>query len=257
MLDDSMRSITEEKWWQSTVFYEIVIASFQDGNGDGIGDFVGLSRRLDYLQSLGVTGLWLTPFYPSPKVDNGYDVANHCNVDPDFGSLADFDHFIEQAHKRDIKVIIDVVLNHVSTEHRWFKEATSDPQSKYRDYFIFQDLPNGWESFFGGSAWAIEPDGNQFYYHKFAPQQADLNWQNRAVMDDMTGTLRFWLDRGVDGFRFDVINYLSCDGIGEENPSDEAAPPIRAIMNRKSMMRLSAPCSRPCRKWWQLPLNRR
>ena len=215
--DRNLHSTTAGKWWQSTVFYEIVIASFQDGNGDGIGDFAGLTRRLDYLQSLGITGLWITPFYPSPKVDNGYDVADHLDVDPDFGNLADFDHFIEQAHKRDIKVIVDVVLNHVSTEHRWFKQAVSDPHSKYRDYFFFQNLPNGWESFFGGSAWAKEPNGDQYYYHKFAPQQADLNWQNRAVRDDMTGVLKFWLDRGVDGFRFDVVNFLSCDGIGEEN----------------------------------------
>ncbi len=215
-----MRSMAEQKWWQSTVFYEIYIASFQDGNGDGIGDFIGLTSRLDYLQSLGVTGLWITPFYSSPKIDNGYDVANFFDVDPDFGTLADFDNFIKQAHERNIRVIIDAVLNHVSTEHLWFKDAVSSQQSKYRDYFFFQDEPNGWESFFGGSAWAREPSGDQFYYHKFAPQQADLNWQNRAVMDDMTIMLKFWLDKGVDGFRFDAINFLSCDGIGEENPRD-------------------------------------
>lgn len=228
MLDDPLRSTAREKWWQKTVFYEIVIASFQDGNGDGIGDFAGLTSRLDYLQSLGVTGLWITPFYRSPKVDNGYDVADHLDVDPDFGNLADFDAFIGQAHKRNIKVIIDVVLNHVSTEHRWFQEAVSDPQSKYRDYFFFRNLPNGWESFFGGSAWAKEPDGNQFYYHKFAPQQADLNWQNKAVMDEMTAVLKFWLDRGVDGFRFDVVNFLSCDGIGDENPVDAAGQQVHS-----------------------------
>lgn len=193
------------------------MASFQDGNGDGIGDFKGLTSRLDYLQDLGVNGLWLTPFYPSPKVDNGYDVADYFNVDPDFGTLEDFDHFIEQAHARGIRVIIDVVLNHVSTEHVWFREAVSDPQSKYRDYFFFQDQSNGWESFFGGSAWQMEPDGPQVYFHKFAPEQADLNWQNKAVRDDMMGVLKFWLDRGVDGFRLDVINFLSCNGIGEEN----------------------------------------
>jgi trehalose-6-phosphate hydrolase len=217
-LDEGSCSTTGGKWWQNTVFYEIVVASFQDSNGDGIGDFGGLTSRLDYLQDLGVTGLWITPYYPSPGVDNGYDVSDHIDVDPDFGNLADFDRFIEQAHSRSIKVIIDVVLNHVSTEHRWFQQAVSDPESEYRDYFFFQNLPNGWESFFGGSAWALEPNGDQYYYHKFAPQQADLNWQNKSVMDDMTGVLKFWLDRGVDGFRFDVINFLSCDGIGDENP---------------------------------------
>ncbi len=215
-----MLSNTKHKWWQSTVFYEIYIASFQDGNGDGVGDFKGLTSRLDYLQDLGVNGLWITPFYPSPKVDNGYDVSDYFNVDPDFGSLADFDHFIEQAHERGIKVIIDIVLNHVSTEHAWFREALVNPESKYRDYFFFQDKSNGWESFFGGSAWQKEPVGIQVYYHKFSPEQADLNWQNRAVRDDMLTVLKFWLDRGVDGFRFDVINFLSCNGIGEENLSD-------------------------------------
>ncbi len=212
-----MLSKTKNKWWQSTVFYEIYIASFQDGNGDGIGDFEGLTSRLDYLQRLGVNGLWITPFYPSPKVDNGYDVADYFNVDPDFGSLADFDHFIEQAHERNIKVIIDVVLNHVSTEHPWFREAVSNPTCKYRNYFFFRDEPNGWESFFGGSAWEKEPEGNQVYYHKFSPSQADLNWQNKAVMDDMLAVLKFWIERGVDGFRLDVINFLSCNGIGDEN----------------------------------------
>lgn len=223
-----MHSMPEQKWWQGTVFYEIYIASFQDGNGDGIGDFIGLTSRLDYLQSLGVTGLWITPFYLSPKVDNGYDVADHFQVDPDFGTLSDFDYFIKQAHEHDIKVIIDVVLNHVSTEHLWFKNAVSSPRSKYRDYFFFQDEPNGWESFFGGSAWAREPGGDQVYYHKFAPEQADLNWQNRAVMNDMTIMLKFWLDRGVDGFRFDVINFLSCDGIGAENPRDAGGQQIHS-----------------------------
>ncbi len=216
-----MLSETKYNWWQDTIFYEIYIASFQDGNGDGIGDFNGLTSRLDYLQELGVNGLWITPFYPSPKVDNGYDIADHCDVDPSFGDLADFDHFIDQAHQRNIRVIIDVVLNHVSTEHFWFRAALSDPKGKYRDYFFFRDRPNGWESFFGGSAWHKEPGGDQVYYHKFAPEQADLNWQNPAVKDDMLAMLKFWLDRGVDGFRFDVINFLSCDGIGAENPRDD------------------------------------
>ncbi len=208
---------TTPRWWQDTVFYEIYIASFQDGNNDGIGDFKGLTSRLDYLQKLGINGLWITPFYPSPKVDNGYDVANYLDVDPDFGSLNDFDEFITQAHQRNIKVIIDVVLNHVSTEHNWFKQATCNPESKYRDYFFFQNKTNGWHSFFGGPAWQKEPSGEQFYYHKFAPQQADLNWKNEAVMGEMLAVLKFWLDRGADGFRFDVINFLCCDGIGKEN----------------------------------------
>ena len=221
-----MTSSLEIKWWQTTVFYEIYIASFQDSNGDGIGDFKGITQRLDYLCDLGITGIWLTPFYTSPKVDNGYDVADYFSVDPDFGSLADFDHFIREAHRRKIRVIIDVVLNHVSTEHRWFKEAVSSPDSPYRDYFLFRDHPNNWESFFGGSAWEREPTGSQFYYHKFAPEQADLNWRNDRVMAEMLTMLRFWLDRGVDGFRFDVINFLSTEGIGMDNPQDEQGKQI-------------------------------
>ncbi len=206
-------------WWHGTVFYEIYIASFQDSNDDGIGDFRGLTSRLDYLQELGITGLWITPFYPSPKVDNGYDVSDYCDVDPDFGSLADFDRFIKEAHKRGIKVIIDVVLNHVSTEHEWFKEAVSSLDNKYRDYFIFKDKhkTNNWESFFGGSSWEKDPFG-QYYYHKFSVEQADLNWQNPAVKNEMVEMLKFWLNRGVDGFRLDVINFLSCSGIDKDNP---------------------------------------
>lgn len=216
-----MKSINTTGWWQDTIFYEVYISSFQDGNGDGIGDFKGLTQRLDYLKSLGINGLWITPFYPSPKVDNGYDVANYVDVDPDFGSLADFDHFIHEAHQRDIKVIIDVVLNHVSSKHEWFQSAIIDSNSPYRDYFIFQDKPNNWESFFGGSAWTKEPNGQQYYYHKFAPEQVDLNWQNPAVKEELIKVLQFWLDRGVDGFRFDVINFLTCDGIGQNNPVDD------------------------------------
>lgn len=217
-----MHAEISNRWWHNSIFYEIYIASFQDSNNDGIGDFMGLTHRLDYLQTLGVTALWITPFFPSPKIDNGYDVADYFAVDRDFGTLAEFDYFIAQAHQRNIKVIIDVVLNHVSTEHAWFKSATSEPGSPYRDYFFFQDQANNWQSFFGGSAWHKEPNGDQLYYHKFAPQQADLNWQNPAVMADMIHMLKFWLDRGVDGFRLDVINFLCCNGITMDNPySDE------------------------------------
>ncbi|PCI60813.1 MAG: glucohydrolase [Gammaproteobacteria bacterium] len=205
------------KWWQNTVFYEIYIASFQDSNNDGIGDFNGITSRLDYLQNLGITGLWITPFYPSPKIDNGYDITDYYDVDADFGCLADFDHFISEAHKRNIKVIIDVVVNHVSTDHRWFKEAIANADSKYRDYFIFKDKINNWQSFFGGSAWQKEPHGEQYYYHKFAVEQVDLNWQNPAVKNEIINMLTFWLDRGVDGFRLDVINFLSCDDIDTES----------------------------------------
>lgn len=205
-------------WWRETVFYQIYLPSFQDGNGDGVGDFYGLINRLDYLQELGIGGIWITPFYPSPLVDNGYDISDYLNVAPHFGSLEIFAQLIAEAHKRNIRVIIDIVLNHVSTEHPWFKDALNNPASQYRDYFIFTRQPNNWQSFFGGSAWEPEAKGEYYYYHKFAIQQADLNWSNPAVADEAKTILDFWLGMGVDGFRLDVINFLSCDATRTDNP---------------------------------------
>ncbi|AJR09472.1 glucohydrolase [Photobacterium gaetbulicola] len=212
-------------WWSESTFYQVYMPSFCDGNGDGMGDFLGLTAKLDYLQGLGAEGIWITPFYPSPMVDNGYDVSDHCNVDPKFGSLDDFDFFVEQAHARGIKVIVDIVLNHVSSEHPWFTCAKGDPKSHYRDYFFFADEPNNWESFFGGSAWTHESEvngvGEQFYYHKFSPKQVDLNWTNPRVIEEAKKIFDFWINRGVDGFRLDVINFLSTKGICEDNPCDK------------------------------------
>ncbi|CNH19592.1 trehalose-6-phosphate hydrolase [Yersinia pekkanenii] len=206
------------RWWRETVFYQIYLPSFQDGNGDGVGDFYGLIERLDYLQALGIGGIWITPFYPSPLVDNGYDISDYLNVAPRFGTLEVFAQLIAEAHQRNIRVIIDVVLNHVSTEHPWFKDAHNNPASQYRDYFIFTREPNNWQSFFGGSAWEPEAEGEYYYYHKFAVQQADLNWANPAVVDEAKAVLDFWLEMGVDGFRLDVINFLSCDASRTDNP---------------------------------------
>lgn len=208
-------------WWRETVFYQIYLPSFQDGNGDGVGDFYGLIARLDYLQALGVGGVWITPFYPSPLVDNGYDISDYCDVAARFGTLPVFEQFIEEARRRNIRVIIDIVLNHVSTEHPWFKAALSDPTSPYRDYFIFTRQPNNWQSFFGGSAWQAIGDGDEYYYHKFAVEQADLNWANPAVREEAKAVLDFWLDKGVAGFRLDVINFLSCRAPGPDNPTQE------------------------------------
>lgn len=208
-------------WWREIAFYQVYLPSFQDGNDDGIGDFYGLFDRLDYLQELGIGGLWITPFYPSPLVDNGYDISDYLNVAPHFGTLAIFERFIAEAHRRNIRVIIDVVLNHVSTEHPWFKDALNNPNSPYRDYFIFTRQPNNWQSFFGGSAWEKESAGNEYYYHKFAIEQADLNWANPAVAEEAKAVLDFWLDKGVDGFRLDVINFLSCSSVRTDNPSQD------------------------------------
>ena len=215
-------------WWKETVFYEIYMPSFKDGNNDGIGDFKGITSKLDYLHKLGVKGIWLTPFYPSPKVDNGYDISDYYNIDKDYGTLEDFKDFLEKAHKLDIKVIGDIVLNHTSSEHPWFKESKSSKDNEKRDFYIWRkDKPNNWESFFGGDAWEYDNVTQEYYYHAFAKEQVDLNWANPKVYDEMIKVLRFWLDLGVDGFRFDVINYLTVnEDLSNNNPYNEKGEQI-------------------------------
>ena len=192
--------------------------SYADSDGNGYGDFKGITSKLDYLQDLGIKGIWLTPFLKSPKVDNGYDVADYYEIDPTYGNKADFDNFLKEAHKRDIKVIMDLVLNHTSTDCKWFQEAKKSKENPYRDYYIWKDKPNNWESFFGGTAWEFDATTNQYYYHKFDVKMADLNWSNPKVVDEVQKVLQFWLDAGVDGFRLDVINFLTTDGILADNP---------------------------------------
>jgi trehalose-6-phosphate hydrolase len=205
-------------WWKETVFYQIYMPSYADSNGDGYGDFKGITGKLNYLSGLGVKGIWLTPFLKSPKVDNGYDVADYYAIDPTYGSKADFDTFLLEAHKRGIKVIMDMVLNHTSTDSKWFQEAKKSKDNPYRDYYIWKDKPNNWESFFGGSAWEKDAKTNQYYYHKFDVRMADLNWHNPKVVAEVQNVLKFWLETGVDGFRLDVINFLTTDGITQDNP---------------------------------------
>ncbi|RJT20939.1 alpha-amylase family glycosyl hydrolase [Buttiauxella izardii] len=205
-------------WWNERVFYQVYLPSFCDGNNDGLGDFHGLLSKIDYLADLGIKGLWVTPFYPSPLVDNGYDISDYCAVDPRFGDIAAFKAVLDACHQRGMKVVIDVVINHVSDQHPWFLDAWNNPQSPWRDFFIFSDQPNNWQSFFSGSAWSKEPDTGQHYYHKFSPQQVDLNWSNPRVEQEIRQTLDFWIAQGVDGFRFDVINFLTTDGITADNP---------------------------------------
>lgn len=207
-----------KKWWKESVFYQIYMPSYADSNGDGYGDFVGMTQKLDYLQGIGVKGIWLTPFLTSPKVDNGYDIANYYEIDATYGTKADFDFFLKEAHKRGIKVIMDMVLNHTSTDCKWFQESQKSVDNPYRDYYIWKDKPNNWESFFGGTAWQKDTLTNQFYYHKFDKRMADLNWSNPKVVAEVEKVLRFWLDCGVDGFRLDVINFLTTDGITKDNP---------------------------------------
>ncbi|UNK20270.1 alpha-glucosidase [Paenibacillus sp. N3/727] len=215
----------ETPWWKSAVFYEIYMPSFCDGNADGIGDFAGITSKLDDLQELGVNGLWLTPFYRSPKVDNGYDIADYTAIDPDYGTMEDFDKFIHETHTRGIKVIVDLVLNHTSADHAWFHESRSSRSNPKRDWYIWKDPvnggpPNNWESFFGGSAWEYDKATGQYYYHAFAKEQVDLNWAHPDVRTAMKDVMGFWLDKGIDGFRLDVINFLKVSGSFKDNPYD-------------------------------------
>ena len=206
----SLRRVSEP-WWKRAVVYQIYPRSFGDTNGDGVGDLDGIRRRLDHLQWLGVDAIWLSPFYRSPMADFGYDVADYCDVDPLFGDLDAFDALLAEAHQRDIRVVIDWVPNHSSDQHPWFVEARSSRTSPKRDWYIWHDgapatPPNNWKAAFGGDAWTWDDATGQWYLHLFLPAQPDLNWRNPDVVDAMHDTLRFWLDRGVDGFRIDVVH---------------------------------------------------
>lgn len=214
----------DHRWWHNAVGYEVYLRSFADGNGDGIGDLVGLLERVDYLARLGVNLVWLTPFYPSPLVDYGYDVADYRDVDPTYGDLADLDAFLEVAHGRGMRVVVDLVPNHTSDQHEWFVDANSSRDSLYRNYYVWADPgpdggpPNNWISYFGGPAWTLDERSRQYYLHLFLPGQPDLNWSNPAVLDEFDDILRFWLDRGVDGFRIDVAQALAKDPALRSNP---------------------------------------
>ncbi|HLH33244.1 MAG TPA: alpha-amylase family glycosyl hydrolase [Alloacidobacterium sp.] len=201
-------------WWKGAVFYEIYPRSFQDSNNDGVGDLNGITQRLDYLKVLGVDAIWLSPIYPSPLVDFGYDISNYEDIDPQYGTLKDFDHLVAEAKKRNIRIIMDLVLNHTSDKHPWFIESRSSKTNPKRDWYVWRDgkgpgqPPNNWQSDFGHSAWQFDPKTNQYYYHKFYIQQPDLNWNNPQVRKAMYDVERFWINRGVAGFRLDAITTL-------------------------------------------------
>lgn len=204
----------EKDWWKSSVVYQIYPKSFYDTNGDGIGDIQGIIEKLDYLKELGVDVIWTTPMYISPMKDNGYDIADYYNIDPSFGTMEDFDRLLVETHKRGMKLIMDMVINHTSTEHRWFKEALKGPENRYHDYYIWKKgdrerKPNNWLSKFGGSAWEYVESLREYYLHLFDVTQADLNWENENLRKDIYEMINFWLDKGVDGFRLDVINLIS------------------------------------------------
>ncbi|MBL0566837.1 alpha,alpha-phosphotrehalase [Aeromonas veronii] len=215
--------MSQTPWWQSAVIYQIYPKSFQDSAARGTGDLKGIMARLDYLKTLGVDALWLTPVYVSPQVDNGYDIADYLAIDPAYGTMDDFEALLAAAHERDIRIVMDIVVNHTSTEHAWFKSAMGDKNSPYRDYYIWRDpvdggVPNNWQSKFGGSAWELDPATGQYYLHLFAREQADLNWENPAVRAEVKNIIHFWANKGVDGFRLDVINLISKD---QTFPNDE------------------------------------
>jgi trehalose-6-phosphate hydrolase len=215
--------MSQTPWWQSAVIYQIYPKSFQDSAARGTGDLKGIMARLDYLKTLGVDALWLTPVYVSPQVDNGYDIADYYAIDPAYGTMEDFEELLAAAHERDIRIVMDIVVNHTSTEHAWFKSALGDKNSPYRDYYIWRDpvdggVPNNWQSKFGGSAWELDEVTGQYYLHLFAREQADLNWENPAVRAEVKNIIHFWAKKGVDGFRLDVINLISKD---QAFPNDE------------------------------------
>lgn len=219
----------KKDWWKRAVIYQIYPWSFQDSNGDGIGDLPGITSRLDYLndgtsQSLGVDAIWLSPIYPSPMKDFGYDVSDYCNVDPRFGTLTDFDRLIEEARRRGIRVLMDLVLNHTSDQHPWFQESRASRYSSKRNWYIWADpgpnrrRPSNWAAVFGGSAWEWDRSTEQYYLHSFLKEQPDLNWSHPDVQKAMHEVMRFWLDRGVDGFRLDAINWIGKDVKWSNNP---------------------------------------
>ena len=218
-----MMKMNRADWWKKSVVYQVYPKSFKDSNGDGIGDLNGLKEKLPYLEKLGIDVIWLNPIFQSPQVDNGYDISDYRQIEPTLGTMEDFDELLAEAHKHGIKIILDLVVNHTSDQHQWFQEAKKSKDNPYHDYYIWKDeVPNNWGSSFGGSAWEYVEAVDQYYLHCFAKEQPDLNWDNPKVREDVYDILRFWLDKGIDGFRMDVISLISKpeglpDGVPGEN----------------------------------------
>ena len=216
-------------WWKEAIFYHVYLRSFQDSNGDGIGDLKGLTNRLDYIADLGVNAIWVSPFYESPHVDFGYDITNHKAVDPRYGTLEDFEKLIEEANKRNLKIVVDIILNHTSDEHPWFEESRKSRNSAKRDWYIWRDPkfdgspPNNWEGF-ELSTWTFDEKTQQYYYHFHYIQQPDLNWRNPEVIEAMTSVCDFWIEKGAAGLRLDAINYLVEDPDLKDNPIVDKLP---------------------------------
>jgi alpha-glucosidase len=233
---------TAQRWWRDGVFYQIYPRSYQDSNGDGVGDIRGIIERLPYVSALGIDAIWLSPIFPSPMADFGYDISDYVGIDPLFGAMADFDALVSAAHAAGLKIILDLVPNHTSDQHPWFVESRSSRENSKRDWYLWRDprpdggAPNNWMSEFGGSAWAYDTGTRQYYYHAFLAQQPDLNWRNPAVRAAIYDVMRFWLRKGVDGFRVDVIWHLIKDEQFRDNPPNPGfrpnRPPHEALLPR-------------------------
>lgn len=216
-----------KKWWQREVIYQIYPKSFYDSNGDGVGDIKGITEKLGYLSDLGITMLWICPIYKSPMDDNGYDISDYYSLNPEFGTMEDLEELIQEAKKKDIKIILDLVINHTSDEHPWFKDAISNTDSLYKDYYIFKEgkdeqPPTNWRSIFGGSAWEKVENSNEYYLHVFGKKQPDLNWENENVRQDLYNMVNYWLEKGVVGFRVDAITFIKKDQNYKSIPADGA-----------------------------------
>jgi len=233
-------AIGKKHWWTSGILYQVYPRSFQDCNGDGVGDLSGLISRLPYLQALGVDAIWLSPIFPSPMADFGYDISDYIGIDPLFGTMDDFDQLVAAAHAAGLKIILDLVPNHTSSQHPWFVESRSSRHHPKRDWYLWREpgsdgaAPNNWISGFGGSAWEYDAKTRQFYYHAFLAQQPDLNWRNPDVRKAIYHVRRFWLNKGVDGFRVDVIWHLIKDVHFRDNPANPdflpGSPPHEALL---------------------------
>lgn len=219
-----------DPWWKHAVFYEIYPRSFADAKNAGTGNLAGITSKLDYLQELGVDAIWITPCYPSPQVDFGYDISDYCNIAPEYGTLEDFDKLVAEAKKRNIKILMDFVMNHTSDKHPWFVESASSKNNPKRDWYIWRDgkngeVPNNWQSIFGHSTWKLDSKTNQYYYHIFYTEQPDLNWRNKELRKAMYDVARFWLNRGVAGFRMDAVGVLFEDPALKDNPLIKGGKP--------------------------------
>lgn len=215
----------EKKWWQKSVVYQIYPRSFQDSNGDGVGDIPGITSRLEYIRELGADVIWISPVYQSPNDDNGYDISDYRSIMTEFGTMEDFDHMLEKAHSLGLKIVMDLVVNHTSDEHAWFMESRSSKDNPYRDYYIWKDgrnggVPSNMGSAFGGSAWQLDEKTGMYYMHLFTKKQPDLNWENPKVRDEVYDMMTWWLDKGIDGFRMDVISLISKDQSFPDYPED-------------------------------------